>query len=110
MPPHRERLDRLDETAGWRASCSTAGRPREGGEHVIASSICRWRRARLSPRAYCSAAARATLLELAARYADHVDLAPPSHRKGDDEFQRPLLTTVDDLVGRSGARRGRARR
>jgi hypothetical protein len=35
------------------------------------------------------------VLELAV-HADHVDVAPP--RGPGDQFQRPLLTTVDDLV------------
>jgi alkanesulfonate monooxygenase SsuD/methylene tetrahydromethanopterin reductase-like flavin-dependent oxidoreductase (luciferase family) len=49
------------------------------------------------------------LLELAGRYADHVDLAPPSHRRGGSEFQRPFLTTVDDLVESAEVVRGGGR-
>jgi alkanesulfonate monooxygenase SsuD/methylene tetrahydromethanopterin reductase-like flavin-dependent oxidoreductase (luciferase family) len=37
------------------------------------------------------------LFDLAGRYADHLDLAPPSHRRSSNEFQRKLLTTTADL-------------
>jgi hypothetical protein len=42
--------------------------------------------------------------------ADHVDLAPPPHRKGENEFQRPLLTTTDDLAGSAEQARAGGRR
>ena len=44
-------------------------------------------------------------LELAGRYADHLDLAPPSHCKASNEFQRKLLTTTDDLADAAAAAR-----
>ena len=46
-----------------------------------------------------------TILELAGRYADHIDLAPPP-RPGANQFQRPLLTTTDELA--ASARTARA--
>jgi alkanesulfonate monooxygenase SsuD/methylene tetrahydromethanopterin reductase-like flavin-dependent oxidoreductase (luciferase family) len=49
------------------------------------------------------------LLELAGRYADHVDLAPPPHRRSPNELQRPLLTTIDDLAGSARAARAGGR-
>jgi alkanesulfonate monooxygenase SsuD/methylene tetrahydromethanopterin reductase-like flavin-dependent oxidoreductase (luciferase family) len=37
------------------------------------------------------------VIDLAGHYADHLDLAPPSHRQSSNEFQRKLLTTTADL-------------
>jgi alkanesulfonate monooxygenase SsuD/methylene tetrahydromethanopterin reductase-like flavin-dependent oxidoreductase (luciferase family) len=98
MPPHRERLAKLTETVelarrlfddGWVDDLPLAPAPTA------------------SPRLLLGGGSPA-LLELAARHADHVDLAPPSHRRG-NAFQRPLLTTIDDLEESARAARAHGR-
>jgi alkanesulfonate monooxygenase SsuD/methylene tetrahydromethanopterin reductase-like flavin-dependent oxidoreductase (luciferase family) len=104
MPPHRERMARLAETATLARALFDEGWVAEGGPQVPAVDLPLAPAPPVPPRLLLGGGS-ATLLELAARYADHVDLAPPPHRKGDSEFQRPLLTTVDDLVESARAAR-----
>ena len=109
MPPHRERLARLAETAELARTLFERGWVREGGAHVPAVDLPLAPEPLTPPRLLLGGGSP-SLLELAGRLADHVDLAPPSHRKGENEFQRPLLTTIDDLAesGRSARAAGRA--
>jgi alkanesulfonate monooxygenase SsuD/methylene tetrahydromethanopterin reductase-like flavin-dependent oxidoreductase (luciferase family) len=97
MPPHRERLARLAETAALARTLFDQGWAPEGGAHVPAVDLPLAPAPPIPPRLLLGGGSR-TVLELAGRHADHVDLAPPPQRKGDNEFQRPLLTTVDDLT------------
>jgi alkanesulfonate monooxygenase SsuD/methylene tetrahydromethanopterin reductase-like flavin-dependent oxidoreductase (luciferase family) len=108
MPPHRERLARLTETAQLARELFDEGWASVAGEHVVARDLPLAPAPPDPPRLLLGGGSPA-LLELAARYADHVDLAPPTHRRG-DALQRPLLTTVDDLadsarLARAGPRR-----
>jgi alkanesulfonate monooxygenase SsuD/methylene tetrahydromethanopterin reductase-like flavin-dependent oxidoreductase (luciferase family) len=108
MPPHRERVARLAETAKLARNLFDNGSATEAGEYVTAVDLPLAPATELAPRLLLGGGSR-TVLELAAEYADHVDLAPPAHRKGENEFQRPLLTTTDDLaesarVARAGGR------
>ena len=108
MPPHRERLSRLAETAELARTLFDRGWASKSGEHVSAVELPLAPAPPSPPRLLLGGGSRA-LLELAGRYADHVDLAPPSHRRGDSEFQRPLLTTTDDLVESARTARGSGR-
>ena len=94
MPPHRERLARLTETAQLARELFDEGWASVAGEHVVARDLPLAPAPPDPPRLLLGGGSPA-LLELAARYADHVDLAPPTHRRGDAP-QRPLLTTVDE--------------
>jgi alkanesulfonate monooxygenase SsuD/methylene tetrahydromethanopterin reductase-like flavin-dependent oxidoreductase (luciferase family) len=107
MPPHRERLARLAETAQLARELFDHGWASLAGEHVVAHDLPLAPAPTEPPRLLLGGGSP-KLLALASRYADHVDLAPPPHRGG-DALQRPLLTTVDDLVesaqrARSGPR------
>ena len=97
MPPHRERLARLTETAALARTLFDEGWVAESGPHVPVVDLPLAPAPPTPPRLLLGGGSRA-VLELAGRYADHVDLAPPPHAKGDNQFQRPLLTTVDDLA------------
>jgi alkanesulfonate monooxygenase SsuD/methylene tetrahydromethanopterin reductase-like flavin-dependent oxidoreductase (luciferase family) len=96
MPPHAERLARLEETVLLARRLFDAGWATAAGEHVTAVDLPLAPAPSVPPRLLLGGGSR-PILELAGRYADHVDLAPPSHRRG-DAFQRPLLTSIDDLV------------
>ena len=108
MPAHRERIARLEETVLLARTLFDRGLATQAGTHVRAAALPFAPAPASPPRLLLGGGSR-TVLELAARHADHVDLAPPAHRRGDNEFQRPLLTTIDDLVesarvARSGGR------
>ena len=107
MPPHRERLERLEETVRLARTLFDRGWVNEGGAHVHAVDVPLAPAPAEPPRLLLGGGSPG-LLELAAQFADHVDLAPPAHRRG-DPFQRPLVTTIDDLaasatVARAGGR------
>jgi alkanesulfonate monooxygenase SsuD/methylene tetrahydromethanopterin reductase-like flavin-dependent oxidoreductase (luciferase family) len=97
MPPHRERLARLTETAELARTLFDDGWIPQGGPHVPAVDLPLAPAPAVPPRLLLGGGSP-RLLELAGRVADHVDLAPPTHRKAENEFQRPLLTTIDDLA------------
>ena len=104
MPPHRARMDRLEEAARLARELFDHGSADFRGEHVVASELPLAPRPDVPPRLLLGGGSR-RLLELAGRYADHLDLAPPSHRKASNEFQRKLLTTTDDLADAAAAAR-----
>ena len=108
MPPHAERLERLTETARLARTLFDRGWASEGGAHVPAVDLPLAPAPPDPPRLLLGGGALA-LLELAGRYADHVDLAPPSHRRSPNALQRPLLTTVDDLVESAATARAAGR-
>lgn len=96
MPPHDERLARLEETVRVARTLFDTGLASMAGAHVTAVDLPLAPAPSDPPRLLLGGGS-AAVLELAGRYADHVDLAPPSHRRG-NAFQRPLLTTIDDLA------------
>lgn len=104
MPPHRERLARLTESAQLARSLFDDGWATQAGAHVTAVDLPLAPAPPVPPRLLLGGGSP-QLLELAGRCADHVDLAPPSHRRG-NQFQRPLLTSIDDLA--ESARTARA--
>jgi alkanesulfonate monooxygenase SsuD/methylene tetrahydromethanopterin reductase-like flavin-dependent oxidoreductase (luciferase family) len=108
MPPHRERLARLAETVLLARTLFDDGWVSVNGEHVAALDLPLAPAPPVPPRLLLGGGSPA-LLELAARYADHVDLAPPPHRRCTNEFQRPFLTTIDDLADSAGAVRAGGR-
>jgi alkanesulfonate monooxygenase SsuD/methylene tetrahydromethanopterin reductase-like flavin-dependent oxidoreductase (luciferase family) len=106
MPPYRKRLERLAETARLARELFDRGWASQVGEQVSAVDLP-LAPAPIEPPRLLLGGGSPSVLELAGRYADHVDLAPPLHRRADSELQRPLLTTIDDLVESAGvARRG----
>jgi alkanesulfonate monooxygenase SsuD/methylene tetrahydromethanopterin reductase-like flavin-dependent oxidoreductase (luciferase family) len=108
MAPHAERLERLAETARLARTLFDRGWASEDGTHVTAVDLPLAPAPADPPRLMLGGGSPA-LLELAGRYADHVDLAPPSHRRSRNELQRPLLTTIDDLAESARAARGSGR-
>jgi len=108
MPPHRERLERLAETAQMARALFDRGWVSENGAHVTAVDLPLAPAPHDPPRLLLGGGS-ASLLDLAGRYADHVDLAPPPHRRSANELQRPLLTTIDDLTESARAARGSGR-
>jgi alkanesulfonate monooxygenase SsuD/methylene tetrahydromethanopterin reductase-like flavin-dependent oxidoreductase (luciferase family) len=96
MPSHRERLDRLEEAVRLARELFDRGGADMHGDHVVASEVPLAPRPEVSPRLLLGGGSP-RLLALAGRYADHLDLAAPSHRKSSNEFQRKLLTTTADL-------------
>lgn len=96
MPPHSERLARLEESVRLARELFDRGWADLHGDHVVASELPLAPAPEVPPRLLLGGGSQ-RLLELAGRYADHLDLAPPSHRRSRNEFQRKLLTTTDDL-------------
>ena len=107
LPPHRARMVRLEEAARLARELFDEGSADFRGEHVVAVELPLAPRPEVPPRLLLGGGSR-RLLELAGRYADHVDLAPPSHRKSSNEFQRKLLTTTGDLADAARAARAAA--
>jgi len=97
MPPHAERLERLEETARLARALFDRGWTSQEGGHVTAVDLPLAPAPRDPPRLLLGGGSPA-LLEIAGRYADHVDLAPPPRHRSANQLQRPLLTTIDDLV------------
>jgi alkanesulfonate monooxygenase SsuD/methylene tetrahydromethanopterin reductase-like flavin-dependent oxidoreductase (luciferase family) len=96
MPPHRQRLERLEEAVHLARELFDNGWADFHGAHVVAAEAPLAPRPEVPPRLLLGGGSK-RLLELAGRYADHLDLAPPAHRKSSNEFQRKLLTTTADL-------------
>ena len=86
-----ERLERLAETARLARALFDEGWAHAARLHVVAVDLPARPRAPEPPRLLLGGGSKA-MLELAGRYADHIDLAPPP-RPGANQFQRPLLTT-----------------
>lgn len=107
FPPLDERIARLAETAHLGRTLFDEGWATQHASHVEAVDLPLAPAAQDPPRLLLGGGSKA-VLELAGRYADHVDLAPPP-RPGANQFQRPLLATTDDIVtasrtARSGER------
>jgi alkanesulfonate monooxygenase SsuD/methylene tetrahydromethanopterin reductase-like flavin-dependent oxidoreductase (luciferase family) len=107
MPSHRERLDRLEEAVRLARELFDRGAADVRGDHVVASEVPLAPRPEVPPRLLLGGGS-SRLLALAGRYADHLDLAAPSHRKSSNEFQRKLLTTTSDLEDAARAARDAA--
>jgi alkanesulfonate monooxygenase SsuD/methylene tetrahydromethanopterin reductase-like flavin-dependent oxidoreductase (luciferase family) len=107
LPPHAERLARLEETARLARALFDRGHASQDGAHAPAVDLPLAPAPTEPPRLLLGGGSPA-LLELAGRYADHVDLAPPAHRKG-NALRRPFLTTVDDLEASARAARAGGR-
>jgi alkanesulfonate monooxygenase SsuD/methylene tetrahydromethanopterin reductase-like flavin-dependent oxidoreductase (luciferase family) len=108
LPPHAERVARLEEAARLARTLFDRGWASQEGAHVTAVELPLAPAPPEPPRLLLGGGSP-SLLELAGRYADHVDLAPPSHRRDGNALQRPLLTTVEDLVGSARAVRSSGR-
>jgi alkanesulfonate monooxygenase SsuD/methylene tetrahydromethanopterin reductase-like flavin-dependent oxidoreductase (luciferase family) len=109
MPPHRARVDRLEEAARLAREMFDTGVGNLEGEHVIARDLPLAPKPDVAPRILVGGGSD-RLLEIAGRYADILDLNGSSRRApvaGKDlaraDLQRRLTTTVGDLedsVGR----------
>ena len=107
MPPHRERLERLAETTRLARTLFDNGWAREEGAHIRTVDAPLAPAPDEAPRILLGGGS-ADILDLAGRYADHIDLAPPP-RRGANQFQRPLLTTTEELVASAHAARSGSR-
>ena len=107
MPPHSERVDRLEETARLARQMFDTGAGNLEGNHVVARDLP------LAPRpagatapAAWAAASRYCLLDIACRYADILDLNGSSRRSpvaGEEPgASRPAATTQDNGRGPRG--------
>lgn len=105
FPSLDARTERLTEVARLARALFDEGWATQRGSHLDAVDVPLAPAPRDPPRLLLGGGSK-TILELAGRYADHIDLAPPP-RRGADQFQRPLLTTTDQLaasarIARSG--------
>jgi len=107
MPPHAERVERLAQTVRLARTLFDEGWTASNGDLVPAVGLPLAPAPPVPPRLLLGGGSRA-VLELAGRYADHVDLAPPPQRGG-DQFQLPLLTTIDQLAESSALARAGGR-
>lgn len=96
MPPHSERLARLEEAVALARELFDRGWTTSFGSHVTAADLPLAPAAETPPRLLLGGGSRA-MMALAARYADHVDISAPPCVPG-NVFQRPLLCATDDLV------------
>jgi alkanesulfonate monooxygenase SsuD/methylene tetrahydromethanopterin reductase-like flavin-dependent oxidoreductase (luciferase family) len=96
FPPLDERIERLAEAARLARALFDEGWATQHGSHVDAVDLPLAPAAPEPPRLLLGGGSK-TILELAGRYADHIDLGPPP-RPGANQFQRPLLTTTNELV------------
>jgi alkanesulfonate monooxygenase SsuD/methylene tetrahydromethanopterin reductase-like flavin-dependent oxidoreductase (luciferase family) len=107
MPSHRERLARLEEAAALARQLFDHGWASLRGASLHTSDLPLAPAPATPPRLLLGGGSE-SVLALAGRYADHVDLAPPPRLAG-NALQRPLVCTTDDLVesariARSGSR------
>jgi alkanesulfonate monooxygenase SsuD/methylene tetrahydromethanopterin reductase-like flavin-dependent oxidoreductase (luciferase family) len=105
MPPHRVRVDRLEEAAHLARQMFDTGVGNLEGEHVIARNLPLAPKPAVAPRLLLGGGSD-RLLDIAGRYADMLDLSGTSRRApiaGSDpsqaDLQRRLTTTVSDLEG-----------
>lgn len=96
MPPHGERLDRLEESLALARHLYRDGFADAGGENVAAHDLPLAPRPETPPRLLVAGGSE-RLIQLAGRYGDHIDLNAPSHRWSRVEPHRKLTTTVADL-------------
>jgi alkanesulfonate monooxygenase SsuD/methylene tetrahydromethanopterin reductase-like flavin-dependent oxidoreductase (luciferase family) len=104
MPPHSQRLDRLEETLRLARTLFEVGYADLAGAHVVADQLPLGPKPDSAPKLLVGGGST-RLLELAGRYCDHIDLNAPSHVKSKIEPQRKLMTTVADLEGSLGVLR-----
>jgi alkanesulfonate monooxygenase SsuD/methylene tetrahydromethanopterin reductase-like flavin-dependent oxidoreductase (luciferase family) len=107
MPPAPLRLERLEEAARLARGLFDDGVASVNGGQVVADNIPLAPRPDVPPRLLLGGGSR-RLLELAGRYADHVDISPPPRVRAENVFQQKLLTTVNDLVDSAGQARDAA--
>jgi alkanesulfonate monooxygenase SsuD/methylene tetrahydromethanopterin reductase-like flavin-dependent oxidoreductase (luciferase family) len=100
-------LPRLAETAVLARALFDTGWVSESGPRVRAVDLPLAPAPPVPPRLLLGGGSP-TLLELAGRVADHLDLAPPAHRRG-NQFLRPLVTTVADLAESASVARAAGR-
>lgn len=103
MPPHRVRVDRLEEAARLARQMFDTGVGNLEGEHVTARNLPLAPKPAVAPRLLLGGGSD-RLLDIAGRYADMLDLSGTSRRAaiaGSDpsqaDLQRRLTTTVSDL-------------
>lgn len=96
MPSHRDRLDRLEEALQLARQLFDTGAAEMEGAYLNARHLPLAPTPQTPPRVLVGGGSK-RLIELAGRYADHLDLNAPSHRRSMVEPRRKLMTTVDDL-------------
>jgi alkanesulfonate monooxygenase SsuD/methylene tetrahydromethanopterin reductase-like flavin-dependent oxidoreductase (luciferase family) len=108
MPGHGARLDRLEEACQLARGWFDDGIASVDGEHVVARELPASPAFEGRPRLLVGGGSD-RLLDIAGRYADHIDLNGSSRRKPlgrrlpvFDDLTRRQATTVDDLVEAAG--------
>lgn len=96
MPPHSQRLDRLEESLQLARMLFDEGYADLDGEHIVARELPLAPLPGTSPKLLVGGGSE-RLIRLAGRYCDHIDLNAPSHRQSRIEPQRKLMTTTRDL-------------
>jgi alkanesulfonate monooxygenase SsuD/methylene tetrahydromethanopterin reductase-like flavin-dependent oxidoreductase (luciferase family) len=96
MPPHGARLGRLEESLKIARALYDDGFADIEGDFVTARALPLTPRPEVSPRVLV-AGGSPRLIELAGRYADHLDVNVPPHRISKIEPQGRLQTTIDEL-------------
>ncbi len=96
MPPHADRLDRLEESLRLARALYDDGIADLAGRHVTVSRLPLVPWPATAPRVLV-AGGSSRIVELAGRYADHLDLNAPSHRVAPADPQKRLITTTADL-------------
>ncbi|HVC88954.1 MAG TPA: LLM class flavin-dependent oxidoreductase [Gaiellaceae bacterium] len=96
MPPHEERIARLEESLRIARALYDEGFVDYEGRYVTARALPLTPKPDVSPRILV-AGGSPRLIALAARYADHWDVNVPPHRITKIEPQGRLMTTTNDL-------------
>jgi alkanesulfonate monooxygenase SsuD/methylene tetrahydromethanopterin reductase-like flavin-dependent oxidoreductase (luciferase family) len=97
MPPHAQRMARLEESVRLARTLFDEGYADIAGEYVTVRALPLTPMPQIPPRILV-AGGSPRLIGIAARYADHIDLNVPSHRTARTEPQKRLITSVDDLA------------
>ena len=101
LPSHPERIARLEESLRLARSLYDDGYVDIDGAYVQADALPLAPMPEVPPRILVGGGSK-SLIGLAGRYADHLDLNAPSHRRSPVEPQRKLMTTIADLEGSVG--------
>jgi alkanesulfonate monooxygenase SsuD/methylene tetrahydromethanopterin reductase-like flavin-dependent oxidoreductase (luciferase family) len=103
MPPHRARIDRLEEAASLAREMFDTGVGNQDGEYINARNVPLAPRPAVAPRLLLGGGSD-RLLDIAGRFADILDLSGTSRRApipgshpSQADVQRRLMTTVGDL-------------